>query len=116
MGWSEGFIAVDWGTTNRRAYRIDGVGHCQASLADDQGVLSVLAGGFPAAVEAIRAELGDLPLLLAGMIGSTRGWVEAPYVTCPAGIKELARKLRWIEPGRHCHRPWDWRFAATSPT
>ena len=24
MGWSEGFIAVDWGTTNRRAYAVNG--------------------------------------------------------------------------------------------
>jgi len=100
MRWSEGFIAVDWGTTNRRAYRIDGNGYCQASMADDQGALSVPAGGFPPAVDAIRAELGDLPLLLAGMVGSTRGWVEVPYLTCPAGIDELAINLHWVEAGR----------------
>ena len=100
MRWSEGFIAVDWGTTNRRAYRIDVDGYCQASMADDQGALSVPAGGFPLAVDSIRAELGDLPLLLAGMVGSTRGWVEVPYLTCPAGIDELAINLHWVEAGR----------------
>jgi 2-dehydro-3-deoxygalactonokinase len=41
-------------------------------------------------VKEIRARLGDLPLLLAGMIGSNRGWVEAPYIPCPAGVDELA--------------------------
>jgi 2-dehydro-3-deoxygalactonokinase len=59
-------------------------------------VLSVPAGGFADAVAEIRARLGDKPLLLAGMIGSNRGWKEAPYVPCPAGIDELAAKLVWV--------------------
>jgi 2-dehydro-3-deoxygalactonokinase len=46
-------------------------------------------------VAEIRAKLGDKPLLLAGMIGSNRGWKEAPYVPCPAGLDELAAKLVW---------------------
>jgi len=93
--WPEGFIAVDWGSTNRRAYRIDGAGSRVAEFEDGKGVLSVPAGGFEAAVAEIRERLGDLPLLMAGMIGSNRGWVEAPYVPCPAGLDELARHLAW---------------------
>lgn len=100
MRWADGFIAVDWGTTNRRAYRIDQGGICGPSFEDECGVLSVAPGGFPAAIEEIRARLGDLPLLLAGMIGSTRGWVEAPYVRCPAGLDDLAKQLCWVEPGQ----------------
>jgi 2-dehydro-3-deoxygalactonokinase len=97
MGWAESFIAVDWGTTNRRAYRIGAGGKVEDKLEDGKGILSVSAGGFPAAVEEIRARLGDWPLLLAGMVGSNRGWVEAPYVPCPAGLPELAAKLAWVE-------------------
>jgi 2-dehydro-3-deoxygalactonokinase len=93
MRWSEGFIAVDWGTTNRRAYVVDGSGKSGAEFEDSKGVLSVQAGGFPAAIADIRERLGDKPLLLAGMIGSNRGWVEAPYVPCPAGIEELVKGL-----------------------
>jgi 2-dehydro-3-deoxygalactonokinase len=93
MRWAEGFIAVDWGTTNRRAYRIDGQGSCAEEFEDDRGVLSIAPGAFPEAVAEIRARLGDRPLLLAGMIGSNRGWVEAPYVACPAGIGDLAAGL-----------------------
>ena len=100
MPWTRGFIAVDWGTTNRRAYRIDRQGECTASFEDGQGMLSVAPGGFPAAAEAIRERLGDEPLLLAGMVGSTRGWVEAPYVPCPAGLDELAAHLVWVEAGQ----------------
>jgi 2-dehydro-3-deoxygalactonokinase len=95
MRWADGFIAVDWGTTNRRAYRIDTNGHRADEFEDHKGVLSVQAGGFPAAVAEIRDRLGDHPLLLAGMIGSNRGWKEAPYVPCPAGIDELAKGLVW---------------------
>jgi 2-dehydro-3-deoxygalactonokinase len=95
MRWADGFIAVDWGTTNRRAYRLDSAGKCVSEFEDGQGVLSVPAGGFPAAVAEIRSRLGDLPLLLGGMVGSNRGWVEAPYVPCPAGIEALAASLVW---------------------
>ena len=95
MRWAEGFIAVDWGTTNRRAYRLDSAGRCVDEFEDHQGVLTVAAGGFPDAVAQIRQRLGDHPLLLAGMIGSNRGWKEAPYVACPAGIDDLAAKLVW---------------------
>lgn len=95
MRWTEGFIAVDWGTTNRRAYRIDSNGNEAGEFEDGKGVLSVPSGGFPDAVAEIREKLGDKPLLLAGMIGSNRGWKEAPYVPCPAGVDDLAKKLVW---------------------
>ena len=96
MRWAEGFIATDWGTTNRRAYRLDGSGKCVDEFEDDRGVLSVDEGGFPEAIAQIRQRLGDLPLLLAGMIGSNRGWKEAPYLPCPAGLDDLAKALVWI--------------------
>jgi len=95
MRWADGFIAVDWGTTNRRAYRIDPTGKCCEEFEDHRGVLAVSNGDFAAAVAEIRKRLGDHPLLLAGMIGSNRGWKEAPYVPCPAGLDELAARLVW---------------------
>ena len=95
MRWSEGYIAVDWGTTNRRGYLMDGAGEQTSEFEDGKGIMSVPSGGFPAAVAEIRSRLGDRPLLLGGMIGSNRGWVEAPYVPCPAGLDELADGLVW---------------------
>jgi 2-dehydro-3-deoxygalactonokinase len=99
MGWAETFIAVDWGTTNRRAWRIEG-GAVAEELEDGRGVLSVAKTDFPAAVAEIRERLGDHRMLMAGMVGSNRGWVEAPYVPCPAGLDEIATALTWAEPGR----------------
>jgi len=95
MRWADGFIAVDWGTTNRRAYLIDSAGKKTQEFEDRKGVLSIGSGGFPDAVAEIRQKLGDRPLLLAGMIGSNKGWAEAPYVPCPTGIEDLAKHLTW---------------------
>ena len=100
MDITDGFIAVDWGTTNRRAYRIGTDGSHAAEYEDGMGVLSVPSGGFGDAVADIRARLGDLPMILAGMVGSNRGWIEAPYVPCPAGFSELASAITWAQPGR----------------
>lgn len=100
MGWAEGFIAVDWGTTNRRGYLVGADGLLQDEMEDDKGILSVPAGGFPEAVAELRARLGDLPMLMGGMVGSNKGWIEAPYVPCPASAEELARHIIWAEEGR----------------
>jgi len=100
MRRAEAYIAVDWGTTNRRAWRIAPGGAVEDEMEDGKGILSVPSGGFPAAVAEIRGRLGDLPMLMGGMIGSNRGWIEAPYVRCPAGLPELAAGLQWAEPQR----------------
>jgi 2-dehydro-3-deoxygalactonokinase len=81
-------VAVDWGTTNRRVFVLDADGGVVETRVDDAGVLAV--SDFPAEIAALRAAAGGAPLLLAGMIGSNRGWVEAPYVAAPAGLGDLA--------------------------
>ncbi|MFC7538034.1 2-dehydro-3-deoxygalactonokinase [Sphingomonas sp. GCM10030256] len=98
--WTDTIIAVDWGTTNRRAYRLNPDGRCEAEFEDAKGITGVEAGAFPAAIAEIRDRLGDHPLLMAGMIGSNRGWVEVPYVHCPAGADDLAGHLIFIEEER----------------
>lgn len=100
MKWHAGYIAVDWGTTNRRAYLIGPDGQLVRKLADDHGVRAVVKGSYPGEVAAIRLRLGDLPMLVAGTVGSARGWQTAPYVECPATIEQLAGAIAWVEPGR----------------
>jgi 2-dehydro-3-deoxygalactonokinase len=94
------YLAVDWGTTNRRAWRVGADGEVEDALRDGQGILSVAPGGYPAAAAAIRARLGDLPMLCAGMVGSNRGWVETLYLPCPVELADIARALNWVEPKR----------------
>ena len=90
------FVAVDWGTTNRRAWTVTG-GTATPLLADEQGILACT--DFAAAVAELRARGDGLPLLMAGMIGSNRGWVEVPYVAAPAGLAEIAAAVTWVERG-----------------
>lgn len=98
MRWRDGYIAVDWGTTNRRVYSVDGDGRLAGSTEDDLGIMAIGKGGFESAVAEIRDRFANRPVLLAGMIGSNRGWREAPYVQCPAGAAELAAAILWLEP------------------
>jgi 2-dehydro-3-deoxygalactonokinase len=100
MGWRDSHIAVDWGTTNRRAYALNRAGEVEETIEDGLGIMRVPAGGFGEAVTELRRRLGDRPMLLAGMIGSNRGWQEAPYISCPAGAGEIAANILWVEPGR----------------
>jgi 2-dehydro-3-deoxygalactonokinase len=90
------FIAVDWGTSSRRIYRIDG-DRVTATERDDLGAARLTANDYAGEVEALRARLGDLPMLLAGMAGSDIGWRKVPYVETPARLDDLAASLRWID-------------------
>jgi 2-dehydro-3-deoxygalactonokinase len=79
-------------------------GSVLAEHAAPRGLLSVPTGGWAAAFE---AEFGawlavhpGLPCLMAGMVGSRQGWVEAPYCACPANLADLAARLCWVQPGR----------------
>lgn len=91
---SRPLIALDWGTTRARAVLIAADGTVQARRSADRGIQSVPAGGFPAAFAEIAGELRrmapEAPVLLAGMVGSRNGWVEAPYVACPASPEAIA--------------------------
>ena len=93
-------IAIDWGTTNRRVYLLDAAGQVCRSERNGMGLLAVPAGGFAEEVAAIRARFGDWPVILAGMVGSARGWINVPYLDCPAGIADLGAALHWLDDGR----------------
>ena len=90
-------IVADWGTSNFRAWALAGDGTVLDSLSDHRGLLSVEDGRF---AETFRAVCGPwlegaerLPALLSGMIGSRRGWKEAPYLAAPVSLESLARNL-----------------------
>lgn len=90
-------IGIDWGTSRRRAFRFDEDGQVAERREDDQGIMAVSDGQFS---QACTALIGDwmtrasaVSVLLSGMIGSRQGWLEAPYVECPADLDSLARGL-----------------------
>lgn len=110
MSIADSFLAVDWGTTNRRVFVIEN-GRVVGTERDGRGVTAV--SDFPAEAADMRARLGDLPMLMAGMVGSNIGWQAAPYVPAPAGIDALAANLLRIDertaivPGVCAHDPAD---------
>lgn len=91
---TKSLIAIDWGTTRARAFLIGADGEVKQRRSADRGIQSVASGGFPAAFEEIAGELRraepEAPVLLAGMVGSRNGWIEAPYVACPASTEAIA--------------------------
>jgi 2-dehydro-3-deoxygalactonokinase len=104
---SAALIAIDWGTTSVRAYRLDAHGCILDERSAHLGVQNVEAGRFP---EALRALLGgaagdDLPMIACGMIGSRQGWIEAPYRECPAALAAIATALTPVPGTRLCIVP-----------
>ena len=91
------FIAIDWGTTRLRAYLIGPDGDVLDRSSSDTGIQSVPPGGFPAALAKACggwfSTQPDLPVIMAGMVGSRNGWAEASYVPPPCGSADLAASL-----------------------
>ncbi|MDB5886710.1 MAG: 2-keto-3-deoxy-galactonokinase [Polaromonas sp.] len=92
-----GLLALDWGTSSLRAFLLDGQGRVLAQRSAQRG-LSQLATPGPAGFEQALGEIAgdwllespDLPVVAGGMVGSAQGWLEAPYVACPADVSTLA--------------------------
>lgn len=104
-------IAIDWGTSNFRAFLVDrDSGECLDSRRSEAGLRSLSSGEFPhycAAQIGDWREQGRVPTYLAGMVGSKRGWSEAPQLDLPVGAADLAAHVvsapgldnAWIVPG-----------------
>ncbi|MFT3998214.1 MAG: 2-dehydro-3-deoxygalactonokinase [Asticcacaulis sp.] len=86
-------IAADWGTTNFRLFLYDEAGKVIARHAANIGLKNLGVLTFEQALMSVLkddfAGLEHLPFLLSGMVGSRQGWVEAPYVACPASLETL---------------------------
>jgi len=92
---SAALVAIDWGTTSARAYRMSGTGEVLEARTERLGILQVSDGRF---AEALSRLLGDwrderAARIACGMIGSRQGWVEAPYIPCPAPLTALVDGL-----------------------
>jgi len=87
-------IAVNWGTSNFRAYKLDAQGHVEAEKSSGRGAVSVPTGGFQ---DALMAEvldwmdMSDNRLLMCGMVGARSGWKEAPYQQVPATFDQVVQ-------------------------
>jgi 2-dehydro-3-deoxygalactonokinase len=95
------FIAGDWGTSRLRLYLCEASGNVLARGEGEGASVPDCAGRFAAAVAAWDKAHGQLPAVLAGMVGSTIGWREVPYLKCPARPAAIAdAALRFEADGR----------------
>ena len=89
------WIAVDWGTTQLRAWGMSGSGTVLAEAQSDQGMGTLDRDGFEPALLALVAPWigGPVDAIACGMVGSRQGWVEAPYaaVPCPVAAGRLVQ-------------------------
>jgi 2-dehydro-3-deoxygalactonokinase len=81
------WIAVDWGTSNLRAWGIGADGGVVAEASSDKGMGKLERSGFePALLELVGDWLpGDQKILViaCGMVGARQGWIEVPYRQAP---------------------------------
>ena len=78
--------AVDWGTSNFRAWACSRDGTVLEQVHSDQGMGKIAPQDFEAVLsDALKPFLGQtrLPIICCGMVGAKQGWHEAPYATVP---------------------------------
>ena len=108
-------IALDWGTTSLRAYRLGEHGQVLEQRSLSAGIMqlpstprmiagAMCADGFELAFDEACGDWldaqPDLPVIACGMVGSAQGWREAPYRETPASVAGLSAALQTVRSRR----------------
>jgi 2-dehydro-3-deoxygalactonokinase len=104
-------IALDWGTTSLRAYKLAADGVVLEQRALSSGIMQLpktprvingreCADGFELAFDEACGDWLDaqphLPVIACGMVGSAQGWREAAYCETPANVANLGNSLQTV--------------------
>jgi 2-dehydro-3-deoxygalactonokinase len=104
-------IALDWGTSSLRAYKLGPAGVVLDQRALACGIMHLpseprqIAGvrcsdGFELAFDAACGDWldaqPDLPVIACGMVGSAQGWSEAAYRDTPVDVARLGQALHRV--------------------
>jgi 2-dehydro-3-deoxygalactonokinase len=104
-------IALDWGTTSLRAYKLAAGGRVLEQRSLSSGIMQLpsaprmIAGqlctdGFELAFDNACGDWldaqPDLPVIACGMVGSAQGWREAAYHDTPANVANLGTSLKTL--------------------
>ncbi|ARP89129.1 2-dehydro-3-deoxygalactonokinase [Bordetella genomosp. 9] len=109
-------IALDWGTSSLRAYRMGPGGDVLDTRHLPWGIMrlptppadgpapAMPASGFELAFEQacgdwLRASPG-LPVIACGMVGSAQGWAEAAYLDVPVDLRDIGARLTPVDTRR----------------
>jgi 2-dehydro-3-deoxygalactonokinase len=104
-------IALDWGTTSLRAYRLGEQGRVLEQRSLSAGIMQLpstprqiagktCADGFELAFDEACGDWLDaqpgIPVIACGMVGSAQGWCEAVYQQTPASVSALSSALATV--------------------
>jgi 2-dehydro-3-deoxygalactonokinase len=89
------WVAVDWGTSNLRAWGIAPDGEIAFARSSDRGMGKLAPDAFPDVLTELLAADVDtagtrIDVVICGMAGARQGWMEAPYIEAPADLGGLA--------------------------
>ncbi|MGE8360151.1 2-dehydro-3-deoxygalactonokinase [Pseudomonas sp.] len=92
------WIAVDWGTSQVRAWAVAESGEILHRASSARGMSSLAPEQFEGALlELIGDWLDDdrvIEVVACGMVGARQGWREAPYAEVPCAPQAVARMVR----------------------
>ena len=104
-----------WGTTNLALYLLDSGSGRTLRASSGPGVSRIGAGNFEEVLfERCATWVQGSPhaiIVLSGMVGSTIGWMDAPYLDCPVDVSDVAKHCTmqrrrghriYIAPGLAC--------------
>lgn len=87
------WVAVDWGTSNVRAWGIASDGSETFAAQSDKGMGRIARADYPGVLGGLIGDnaAAGTSVIVCGMAGARQGWLEAPYLETPADLKALAR-------------------------
>lgn len=94
-------VGVDWGSTRFRAYLLDEAGNLIDSVTSNRGIFSRKRRSYEEILfrncERWLRWMPEMPVLMAGMIGSRNGWIETGYLSCPVSIRCLGANIVQVQ-------------------
>ncbi|SDN65604.1 2-dehydro-3-deoxygalactonokinase [Halomonas shengliensis] len=89
------WVAVDWGSSNLRAWALDARGEVLARAGSGHGMLALAPDDYEAELLRVIGDwlpaTGRVPVRICGMAGARQGWREAAYLPVPTRLGALAR-------------------------
>ena len=93
------YIAIDWGSSRFRAYLLTQHMDIIESIDQPEGVkqhqyqdythiCKQLLNNWSHVIQKLQ-----LPLFMAGMVGSNMGWHEVPYLPCPLSLSAISKQI-----------------------
>jgi 2-dehydro-3-deoxygalactonokinase len=96
------FIAADWGTSHLRLVLCDANG-LELDSRGGPGAADV-GGSFADVFDSMTSHWGQvhglLPAVMCGMVGSSIGWIQAPYLACPVPAEHIVNACATLRGGR----------------